>query len=458
MYRVATRALAIWLLIAVLVGGLSFFGYEYYTKAGDWVMETGNPNVYDSNGVALGSVYDRDGLLLLDLPGGRVYAEEQAVRMSVLHWTGDRAGNIRASVLNRYEEALAGFDLVGGIYDYGGLGGDLTLTLSARVQVAAVQALGDYKGTVAVYNYKTGQLLCAVTTPTFDPENVPDIAGDSTGAYEGVYWNRFLQSAYVPGSIFKIATTAAALEEIPDIMTRTFHCTGNLDFGVDDVTCERAHGTVDLMEAMEVSCNCTYAQIGLLLGQDTMERYISQFGITDRIIFDGITTAAGNYEAANTADVELAWSAVGQHKDQINPCAFLTFVGAIANGGQGVTPYVVERVEVGTLNTYCANTVVRERIMSEETAELLRAFMRNNVVNHYGPENFPGLTVCAKSGTAQVDSGHKPNAMFAGFVADEEYPLAFIVCVEDAGYGTKICVPILSQVLAVCKEVLDSSQ
>ncbi len=458
MYRIARRALAIWLLIAILVGGLGFFGYEYYTKAGDWVMETGNPNVYDSNGVALGSVYDRDGVLLIDLFNGRKYADEETVRMSVLHWTGDRAGNIRASVLNRYEEALAGFDLVGGIYNYGGLGGDLTLTLSAKVQVTALEALAEYKGTVAVYNYQTGQLLCAVTTPTFDPENVPDIAGDTTGAYEGVYWNRFLQSSYVPGSIFKIVTTAAALEEIPDIMSRVFTCNGSFDFGVDRVTCERAHGALTLRDAMAVSCNCAYAQLGLLLGRDKMESYVSRFGVTDRIIFDGITTAAGNYEATGAADVELAWGAVGQYKDLINPCAYLTFVGAIANGGQGVTPYVVERVDVGTLKTYSANSVMRERIMSEETAQILREFMGNNVETIYGAEHFPDLTVCAKSGTAQVDSAHKPNAMFTGFVADEAYPLAFIVCVEDAGYGSAVCVPILSQVLAACKEVLDLSQ
>ena len=458
MYRVATRAWAIWLLISILLGGLGFFGYEYYTKAGDWVMETGNPNVYDSNGVALGSVYDREGNLLVDLTGGRIYGTDPQLRAAMLHWTGDRQGNVRAGVLNRYQEALAGFNLVDGIYDYGGLGGDLTLTISAPVQLAALRALGDRKGTVAVYNYKTGQILCAVSTPTFDPDNVPDIAGDTTGAYDGVYWNRFLQSAYIPGSIFKIVTTAAALEQIPDILDRSFTCTGSLDFGVDAVTCERAHGTLDLKEAMRRSCNCAYAQIGLLLGAENLERYVSQFGVTSRIVFDGVTTAAGNYSAVGAADVELAWSAVGQFRDQINPCAFLTFVGAVANGGQGVTPYVVESVLVGNLRSYSAYTITRERIMSEETAAILREFMGNNVENNYGAEHFPGLTVCAKSGTAQVDGGRKPNAMFAGFVEDEEYPLAFIVCVEDAGYGSTVCVPILSEVLASCKELLDAGQ
>ena len=79
--------------------------------------------------------------------------------------------------------------------------------------------------------------------------------------------------------------------------------------------------------------------------------------------------------------------------------------------------------------------------------------MQNNVSVKYGAENFPGLTVGAKTGTAEV-SGQKPNAMFAGFVADEEYPLAFIVAVENGGYGKQVCIPILSKVLVACKDVL----
>jgi peptidoglycan glycosyltransferase len=95
-----------------------------------------------------------------------------------------------------------------------------------------------------------------------------------------------------------------------------------------------------------------------------------------------------------------------------------------------------------------------ERIMSEQTAEVMEEFMRNNVVLNYGADNFPDLTVCAKSGTGQVGGGLRDNATFAGFVADEEYPLAFIVVVENAGYGKFVCVPILSKVLSVCREVM----
>ena len=76
-------------------------------------------------------------------------------------------------------------------------------------------------------------------------------------------------------------------------------------------------------------------------------------------------------------------------------------------------------------------------------------------VDYYGDENFPGLTVCAKSGTSQLGGDQKSNAMFAGFVDDQRYPLAFIVVVENGGYGASTCVPILAQVLQQCVAVMD---
>ena len=456
MYRIANRALALWVAIALLLGGLGFFLYEYITQAPNWVLEPGNPNLYEDGKLSLGILVDRQGISLLDLTDGRNYSPNTQVRMSTLHWVGDRRGNIAPTLITQYEQALANFDLVNGLYDYGGIGGTMHLTLSAQVQMVALEAMGSYKGTVAVYNYRTGEILCAISTPTFDPDAEPDLDGDASGAYDGVYFNRFLQSVYIPGSIFKLVTTAAALEALTDMESRSFTCTGRLEFGVDAVTCERAHGTMQMKEALMRSCNCAYAQIGLLLGGETMEAYVAQFGVTEAIRFDGITTASGHYRGADTAAVHLAWSAVGQYEDQINPCAFLTFVGAIANGGQGVTPYVVESVQVGSCKSYQAASVQRQRILSEETAATLRAYMRNNVVSNYGADRFAGLTVCAKSGTAQTDGNGIPNAMFVGFATEEAYPIAFFVAVEEAGYGTAVCVPILGQVLEACKSALDA--
>lgn len=457
MNRVVKRAWIMVLFILVLAGGTAFFLYEYATKAGDWVIFTGSPHVYQNTGTVPGQVLDRDGTVLLDTTMKREYSPDSLLRRATLHWLGDRQGNIPDTALEIYTHQMVGYDPLTGVYRQDGLHGTMELTLSAQVQRAALEAMGNRKGTVAVYNYKTGQILCAVSTPTFDPDQVPDIAGDTTGQYEGVYLNRFLQSAYPPGSIFKIVTTAAALESVEGILDMTFTCQGVYEFGIDRVTCETAHGTKDLKGAMASSCNCCFAQIAQLIGKETMTEYVQKFGLLDTISFDGYTTAKGNYDVSQAAPVELAWSCIGQYTDLINPCNYMTFLGAIAGDGVGAQPYLVERVCAGEEETYRAERTQGKRIMSKELAQTLQEYMRNNVEQVYGAGNFPGLTVCAKSGTSELGGGLTPNAMFAGYITDEQYPLAFLVVVENGGYGSSTCVPILSKVLAQCKAVLDAN-
>ncbi len=457
MNRVTKRAWIMMLFILILTVGTGFFLTEYFLKSDQWVVSAGSPHIYNSTNIGCGTVTDREGVLLLDITKDRTYSESLLVRQSTLHWVGDRKGNISAPAISHYAKEMSGFDALNGVYSYGGTGGTAALTLSSRVQSAALEALNGRKGTVAVYNYRTGELLCAVTSPTFDPNQPPEIDESAPGAFDGIYLNRFTQATYIPGSIFKLVTTAAALDCIEDIQQQSFTCTGVYEFGVDRVTCETAHGTLNLRSALARSCNCSFAQIAQQIGAQRMQEYVSRFGITDSVSFDGITTAKGNYDVSDAAAVELAWSCIGQYTDLINPCAYLTFMGAIANGGEGTVPYVVSRIQVGNTSTYQAQTVQNERILSQETADTLKDLMRNNVQSVYGDQNFPGLSVCAKSGTSQLGGGQTSNAMFAGFVADEAYPLAFIVVVENGGYGSSTCVPILTRVLAECKAVLDET-
>jgi peptidoglycan glycosyltransferase len=242
-----------------------------------------------------------------------------------------------------------------------------------------------------------------------------------------------------------------------DVASWEFECNSVLELPGYDVTCEMKHGKQDLKSAFCNSCNCAFAALAQEIGSETFAEYVDKFGVADSVTFDGITTAKGNYEMADNAS-DLAWSAVGQHTNQIVAATFMNFVGAIANGGQGVTPYIVEDVSVRDNSIYSSKTAVQERILSENTASVLRDYMRNNVATKYGDSNFPGLTVCAKTGTAEVDPNGEiaPNAMLTGFVMDEAYPLAFIVCAEDAGYGRSVCVPIMSKVLTACKNVIDN--
>ena len=456
MNRITKRTWIMGLFLLILLGGLLVFVFEYVTEAEKWVSFSGSPHLYNSSNIGCGSITDRSGELLLDISQGRTYSDSAATRKSTLHWLGDRKGYINAAAVSTYAGAMVGFDRINGVYDASGEGGTARLTLSAKVQNAALEAMGDRKGTVAVYNYKTGEILCALTTPTYDPENVPDIASDTAGAYDGVYLNRFVQSAYVPGSIFKIVTLSAALDCVPGIAEKTFTCRGKIEYGTEAVTCEKAHGTQTLKQAFANSCNCAFAQIAELVGRNNMVKYVEQFDVTKTLSFDGITTAAGNYDIADTAQVTFAWSCIGQHSDLVNPARYMTFMGAIAGGGVAVEPYLMEHVENGGETTYQAKTKKTDRLMPESVANTVAEYMRNNVKTVYGDGNFGGLPVCAKSGTSQLGGGQKSNAMFAGFVDSEDYPLAFMVVVENGGYGSHTCVPILSKVLAACKSVLDA--
>ncbi len=461
MNRVARRAGIVIVLILFLFGGFGFFCFEYAMNSKDWIGHAGSPHVYMPSGKALTSMVmiDRNNTILLDTRNGVEYSGNSDIRKSTVHWVGDRGGNINVRTLSQLMASLADirlddYNAVSGIYSYGDYTSVSKLSLDARLQTAALNALGEYNGTVAVYNYKTGQILCAVSTPAFDPDNVPENIEQN---YNTAYYNKFIDYPFVPGSIYKIVTTAIALETMDNMDDWSFQCSGVLELPGYDVTCEMSHGNQNLKDAFCNSCNCAFASLALEIGSDVYAEYIEKFGVADSFEFDGITTAKGNYEKSEDSS-DLAWSAVGQHKDQIVPVTFMNFVGAIANGGQGVIPYVVEEVSVRDEPVYSCKTVEQKRIMSVETAKTLQDFMRNNVSVKYGDSNFPGLNVCAKTGTAEVDQTGKvsPNAMFTGFVMDEEYPLAFIVCAEDAGYGRAVCVPIISKVLTACKDVIDN--
>lgn len=456
MNRITKRTWIMGLFLLILLGGLLFFVWEYATEAEDWVSFSGSPHLYNSSNIGCGTITDRSGNVLLDISQGRTYSENGNTRKSTLHWLGDRKGYISASTVSTYAASMVGYDRINGVYNASGEGGNARLTLSEKVQNAALEAMGNRKGTVGVYNYKTGEILCALTTPTYDPENEPDIANDTTGAYDGVYLNRFLQSAYVPGSIFKIVTLSAALDCVPGIEDMTFTCRGKIEYGTEAVTCEKAHGTQSLKQAFANSCNCAFAQIAEKVGKNNMVKYVKQFQVTQKLSFDGSTTAAGNYDISNTALVSFAWSCIGQHSDLVNPARYMTFMGAVAGRGVAAEPYLMAEVTNGGDTTYEAKTKKTDRLMSEAVADTVAAYMRNNVKTVYGDGNFGGLPVCAKSGTSQLGGGQKSNAMFAGFVDSEQYPLAFIVVVENGGYGSHTCVPVISKVLSACKTVMDA--
>lgn len=454
MNRVASRSWIVVVLACLLLAGILFYIFDYLLNAGRWVQFPGSPHIFTGDQLQKGTVVDRDGVLLLNYGDQRTYAEQSQIRKATLHWVGDRVGNIQPPLISEYTLQMCGYNALDGVYAYGDHVGSMELTLSAALQTVAMEAIGDRRGVVAVMNYQTGEILCAVSTPTFDPDDVPDIAADTTGKYSGVYLNRFIQSTYTPGSIFKLVTTATALESIPGIMERTFYCEGEMILEDGKVVCTGFHGTQTLKQALANSCNCAFAQITELIGREKLDSYVQRFGVIESLRFDGFATKAGNFDASSPDRTSFCWSGIGQHKDVVNPCAYLNFVAAIASEGSGVQPHVVRSVSFGSGTTYRARAAENNPIMSYQTAQILKEMMRNNVTAKYGDEHFHGLEVCAKSGTAEIGNGMS-NALFTGFVDSEQYPLAFIVVIEEGGIGSTACVPVISSVLSACVEMMD---
>ena len=449
MNKVFKRALLVVVFSAALLAGILFFLYEYMTDGPTWVRFYANAHIYSGGDLNTGRIVDRRGALLIETENGsHQFNESSAVRRATMHAVGDTGGNVATGVYKNYADKLVGYDLLNGVYSFAGEGTTLSLSLDAELCAAALEALGGYKGTVGIYNYKTGELLCMVSAPTFDiadPPELPEAPGD---AWDGVYINRFISSTYTPGSIFKLVTAQAAIEEIPDIYSRRFTCEGSIELPGGEIRCSGVHGEIGFDEALAYSCNVAFAEIAVELGEDTLTGYAEKAGVTDSFSFSRMPTARGSFDVSDTTDSELAWAGIGQYTDLVNPCGFMVYMGAVANDGVAVYPSLVEKTTnaIG-LSFPLGDPKNQTRMMPSATARKLKQMMRNNVESYYGQENFPGLKICAKSGTAELSSGSEPHSVFAGFLDDSEHPYAFVVIAENAGAGRGVAGSVANAVL-----------
>lgn len=454
MKKVSGRAIFPLILAIVLLAGTVLLCVRYFAKADEWVTFSGSPHVYTGVNLDGGVVTDRDGTLLLDSTDGRTYSADAVTRTATMHLLGDRYGYIQAPLLGSFADDMIGFDKINGLYGAEGTEANAALTLSAAAQTAAYQALGNYHGTVGVYNYKTGEILCAVTSPSYDPDNMPDVDADTSGAYDGVYVNRFFQAAYTPGSIFKIVTLAAAIETVPDWENLTFTCEGKTIIGGQEIICEGVHGTITLKQALAHSCNVAFGELAGEVGTKALMEYAEKLGLSESFECDGIPVKAGTVDLKDADAGDLAWAGIGQYTDQVNALTFMRAMGRIAGGGTGAEPYLMAKITRGEKTVYEAKTEMSSRALKAETAAKMTEYLRNNVATIYGDGQFSGLNVCAKSGTAEHE-GETADAMFAGFCVDENCPLAFVVFVENGGSGSAVAAPIAAKVLQVCAAAIN---
>ena len=449
MKKLERRALMCLLLAGMLTAGLGFYIGKWLVYGSEWVSYPANKHVFTDGKINTGSIYDRNGQVLLENTesGEPEYSNSYSVRTATLHAVGDIDGNILTGANRAFAGKLVGYNPVTGTYSAGGEGRKIYLTIDADACVTANEALGDHKGAVMVYNYKTGDVLCMTSSPNYDPTDPPRIKENDTS---GVYLNRCTTARIVPGSIFKLVTSAAVIEKKKDLESWTYNCTGKKQFEsseVDRITCPYPHGEVDFEEALAVSCNCGFADLTLSLGIDNIKEYTKKAGLMDSYNINGIHTTPGSFDFPSE-DVNIAWTGIGQYHDLVNPCSMMIYAGAIAGGGKVAVPNLIDSIETNSGLPAGINWSRKtDTLIESETASVLSDMMRNNVIKTYGEYNFPDLDICAKSGTAEVGGGNAPNAWFTGFLRDEKNPYAFIVLVENGGSGANAAGSVANKVL-----------
>lgn len=444
------RSMVLYILLAAFLGGLGYLLVNLFLNGGKWAMQPYNGHISgETSTVKLGDITDRDGSLLATTQDGtRLYSQDETVRRALLHTVGDPYGYISTSIQSTMSSKLSGYNIVTGLNNtfFNRLGSDIALTVDQDACVAAYNALGGKNGGVIVYNYQTGDILCKVSTPTFDPNSIPEDL-ETNDAYKGAYLDNTLSSSFTPGSIFKIVTAAAAMERWPDSWsTITYSCSGSVELAGSDITClhGNAHGTQDMAAALGNSCNVYFAQLANDLGAEALQAKAKEMGFNVSFDLNGISTMESTIDLTGANANQLGWAGVGQYTVLANPYHMMCLMGAIANGGEYVQPRLTQGADLlGEI------TGGSRQLVSSGEASQLKELLRSNVEYYYGDYLFPdGMNVCAKTGTGEVGEDKGPNCWMVGFCDSTVYPYAFAVVVEDGSGGIESAGSVVSAVLS----------
>ncbi|WP_394262763.1 peptidoglycan D,D-transpeptidase FtsI family protein [Trueperella sp.] len=343
-------------------------------------------------------------------------------------------------------------------------GGAVQLTIDPAVQQAAWDALGDRRGAVVAIEPSTGRILAMVSKPSYDPNLIA--SHDSQTANEAYQTyntddakpllNRAIgDDLYAPGSVFKIITAAAMIENgdlTADSLVEaphTFSPSGTTHeiYNPLQRECGDGSGNVPLRTAFVESCNTAFAIGGIDVGAEEMVAMAEAFGFHQELSIPLTVRPSSFPEPQDQA--ELAMASFGQRDVVASPLEMAMVASAVANDGVIMTPYLVDQTltaDLGVISTTSPSTFSEP--ITEQTAAELETMMID-VVNHgtgaYAASSY--VQVAGKTGSAQVADGVSPHAWFAGFDAGENPRVAVGVFVENGGDGGQVAGPIARSVI-----------
>ena len=445
-----------WAFVILFLLLMAYIVYYNMVKAKDIVSSPYNArqNAFEDQ-VVRGTIYDHFGNVLAETKGPdekRVYPYGEIFAQTVGYNSNGRSG--LEAKLNPYLLTSNAFILErmkNDFRDDKNAGDSVVTTLDAGLQEVAYKALGNQKGAVFIMDATTGKIRVAVSKPSYDPntllENWSTLNSDSENS---PLLNRAFQGLYPPGSTFKIVTTLEYLRETGDAYTYdcksvinyknlSIHCAGNV-----------AHGHEDLKACFYNSCNCGFCHMALGLKR-TAYRATAEGLLFNKDLPLALPYSKSRFQInRDSSDGELMMTAMGQGKTLVSPYHMGLIVDAVANNGQLMTPYFVEKIENNRgdeIKTQLPK--VYKELLTAEEAGKLKTYMRSVVTDGTAKSlNSDLYEAAGKTGTAEYSSDtSRVHSWFTGFTNMEHPDLVVSCIVEEADQSGVTATGVVKQIL-----------
>lgn len=349
-------------------------------------------------------------------------------------------------------------------------GKDVVLTIDDMIQhfceKSAEQALKDNKAkavTIIAMNPKNGEILAMANKPDYNP-NSPWVEGKTFNELQKDWRNRAVSDTFEPGSIFKVITATAAMEEkVIDEETYQITCNGSTTIGNRTIHCWKrtGHGTESFVDILKNSCNVGFMDLGRKLGAEKLNKYIQRFGFGKKTNIDLPGEASGIIKKTeNISETDLATISFGQ-TNTLTGIQYITALNVIANGGTWIKPHVMkeivhyddngQKIVDETFDDY-----EKKQVADKEVVDRLRGYLEKVVSEGGGSKAFvEGYNIAGKTGTAQkvIDGRYasgKYIASFGGMAPAEDPKITIFISIDEPDpsnyYAGQIAAPVAKQV------------
>ncbi|MFQ5963975.1 MAG: penicillin-binding protein 2 [Candidatus Scalinduaceae bacterium] len=332
-------------------------------------------------------------------------------------------------------------------------GNNIFLTIDSRIQGIAEKVLGERRGSIVVMNPLNGEVLAMATFPRYDLNNLRVNFPVLNKNPNKPFLNRPIQGVLSPGSVFKVITAVAGLEENKVNEDTHFTCYGSLKTGGGRFRCHSkyGHGLLNIEEAIQYSCNVFFFEVAKMLGSSLLKKWVSKFDFGSVTGIELPYEKKGNIPASN-AKYETMNMSIGQGAMLVTPVQVTKMMAMIANGGWYIKPHILKKI-----TDYEGKVLFNNKLrhtnkigISEKNLDIIKRSLRRVVTA--GTARNVGLNelhVAGKTGTTQTARENENHAWFAGYAPFDNPKYCFTVVIERTpGHGADVAGPIVQKLLS----------